>query len=229
VHLPTAEGPVEIPAEIVDAVESDARKVTIRPEEELAAGAGVVVGTPVPFEQRDHPNTPSIVRKVLLRDGQVCANPMCGAKLGLHAHHIQFRVNGGKTTLANETAICSRCHSLTHAGLLRTEGNPLTGLVWKPKCAESDYAFGEALMRAGLIAEVRVTPTYENVTVVHPESRRLDDSSGELDALLVRALVKVGYEKKDAVERMAAAREAVAAAGLGPSEQNLLTAALRAA
>jgi hypothetical protein len=228
-HLPTPEGPVEIPAEVVDAVESEAKKVMITPKEESAAGVGVVVGTPVPFEQRDHPNTPSIVKKVLLRDGQVCANPMCGAKLGLHAHHIQFRINGGKTTLANETAICPTCHSLAHAGLLRIEGNPLTGLVWKPKCAESDFAFGEALMRAGLIAEVRVAPTYENVTIGHRASTRLDDSGGELDAVLVRALVKVGYGKTDAVARMAAARDALAAQGLAPNAQNLLTAALRAA
>jgi hypothetical protein len=113
--------------------------------------------------------------------------------------------------------------------LLGIEGNPLTGLTWKPKCAENEFALGEALMRAGLIAEVRVTPTYENVTAAPSASRRLDDSRGEFDAALVRALVKVGYAKRDAIERMAAAREAVAVQGLVPIEQNLLAAALRAA
>ena len=55
----------------------------------------------VPLKARDKPNTPQIVRKVTLRDGRTCSNPMCGRSLGTHAHHIQFRSNGGRPRVMN--------------------------------------------------------------------------------------------------------------------------------
>ena len=228
-HLPTPEGLVEIPGDVVDAIEAEAKKVTITPQEELPGGPAGATSKPVPIEERDRPNTPVIVKKVLLREGQVCANPMCGAKLGLHAHHIQFRVNGGKTELWNEVCCCARCHSLLHASLLRIEVDPVKGLVWKTKCAENDFAFGEELARAGAIAQVHVTPTYGLGPAESTVSTRVETERAHMDEALIRALVKVGYAKEDAVRRIAAAHRAVAARSLEANEQNLLAAALRAA
>ena len=222
-HLPTPEGLVEIPGDVVDAIEAEAKKVTITPEEELPGGPAGATTRPVPIEERDRPDTPAIVKKVLLRDGQVCANPMCGAKLGLHAHHIQFRVNGGRTELANELAVCGRCHSALHGSWLRIEVDPVKGLVWKTKCAEDDFAFGEELAR------VHVTPTYEPGPDEPTVSTRVETERAHMDEALIRALVKVGYAKEDAVKRVAAAHSVVKARSQEANEQNLLTAALRAA
>ena len=230
-HLPTPEGPVEIPGAVVDRIESEAKKVSIAPEEEMptVGETDTVPAKLVPLEERDRPNTPSIVKRVLLRDGQVCANPMCGAKLSLHAHHLQFRANGGKTELANEVATCARCHSLLHAGLLHVEGDPFTGLAWKPKCAENDFAFGEELARAGTLAQVHVSPTYAPDLKARAFSTAVDSEHEDMDKVLIRALTQIGYAKKDAVAMLAAARNALAKQSLEPNEQNLLAAALRAA
>ncbi|MGE3167129.1 MAG: HNH endonuclease, partial [Planctomycetota bacterium] len=70
---------------------------------------------PLPDGLRDAPNSAALSRKVILRDGARCANPACGSKRRLHAHHIIFRARGGRTVLANEVAVCDRCHALIHA------------------------------------------------------------------------------------------------------------------
>ncbi|MGE3966566.1 MAG: HNH endonuclease, partial [Planctomycetota bacterium] len=57
---------------------------------------------PLTERLRDAPNSAALSRKVILRDGARCANPACGSKRRLHAHHIIFRARGGRTVLANE-------------------------------------------------------------------------------------------------------------------------------
>ena len=72
-------------------------------------------------------STPPWLRdEVFARDGYVCVH--CGCAGELHAHHIQFRSQGGRTFAANLTAVCHRCHGLIHAGLLRIEGAAPGGL-----------------------------------------------------------------------------------------------------
>ena len=116
-HLPTADGLVEIPPDVVDRVEGDAVRVAIDPEEERPAGAANAHANPeiketVPAEERDRTNPTTLVRKVRLRDGCACANPMCRKKeCWLHAHHIIWRVNGGRTAIWNEVLVCSICHA----------------------------------------------------------------------------------------------------------------------
>ena len=66
----------------------------------------------------DRPNTPRLRRRVLLRDGSTCANPLCRRRLGLMAHHLVFRSEGGPTEIQNETAVCAVCHALLHQGQL---------------------------------------------------------------------------------------------------------------
>ncbi|HAK95737.1 MAG TPA: hypothetical protein DCM87_12255, partial [Planctomycetes bacterium] len=144
------------------------------PEEERPGEPEAEALLPVPAEERDRPNPPALVRKVLLRDGLTCANPRCGRKVGLQAHHIRFRANGGKTALENECALCPTCHALAHSGLLRIEGDPLTGLVWKPKCGDRRLSLGEELSRATTVAEVRVRPVYEDP----PDSTVVEEGGG---------------------------------------------------
>ena len=68
----------------------------------------------------DRPNPPSLVKKVILRDGARCADPMGGRKnVPLHAHHIRERAQGGLTELFNEIALCITCHSALHLGLVK--------------------------------------------------------------------------------------------------------------
>ena len=84
----------------------------------------------VPKEKRDKPNTPSIRRRVLSRDGQRCAVPGCLNKGHLVGHHVLWRSHGGATEMENEIAICRSCHSLIHEGLLQVSGRSSEGLIW---------------------------------------------------------------------------------------------------
>ncbi len=70
----------------------------------------------------DAPNSPRLTRQVLYRDGLVCANPGCGRRRNLHAHHIVFRSRNGPTVPWNEVAVCDVCHALIHQGLLDVIG-----------------------------------------------------------------------------------------------------------
>ena len=123
--LPTAGGPVDILPE-VERVEGEARKVTIPEREKVGNGSFSRGGS----EKRrpEPPNSRTLRRRVLLHDGRACGNPHCRRKLGLHAHHNEFRSAGGETALSNEIAVCSICHSLPHSGVLQIEGNPLEEL-----------------------------------------------------------------------------------------------------
>jgi len=104
---------VKVPPETLERVEGEAQKVEIKPDEvrpppEESPEPRKAPAT-VPSEERDHKNTPILVKKVLLRDGQCCVNPFCKRRLGLQAHHIVFRCQGGKTILCNECALCRLC------------------------------------------------------------------------------------------------------------------------
>src|SRR6266436_2033045 len=51
----------------------------------------------------------------LMRDGYTCQH--CGKqKVRLQAHHIVFREQGGKDTLANLLCLCEHCHHQLHEG-----------------------------------------------------------------------------------------------------------------
>jgi len=64
----------------------------------------------LPAEDRDRPSPPQLVKKVRLRDGRVCSNPFCRRRTGLHAHHIEFRSHGGRTTWLNCVLACVECN-----------------------------------------------------------------------------------------------------------------------
>jgi 5-methylcytosine-specific restriction endonuclease McrA len=79
----------------------------------------------------DGPTPPRLRRRVLAREGGRCANPRCHHAAD-HCHHIVFRSRGGRTEEANEVAVCTTCHALVHAGLLRVQGNAEQQLHWLP-------------------------------------------------------------------------------------------------
>ncbi|MBI4582819.1 MAG: hypothetical protein HY717_02125 [Planctomycetes bacterium] len=106
-RLPTAEGPIELPLEVVERVEPEANKVTITFEEELAgASRPEPAPKPVPKAERDRPNTAQLVKKVRLREAGICGNPGCRRRGKCHVHHLEFRLNGGKTVISNSLLLC---------------------------------------------------------------------------------------------------------------------------
>ena len=215
-HLATTDGPIEIPSEVVDRVEGEAVKVVISPEEE----SNVV---DVPREARDMPNTPTLVRKVRLRDGGICANPMCKRRLGLHAHHITFRAHGGRTVLNNECLLCPPCHAVLHQGLLTIEGDPVTGLTWRTKSDAIDFDLDAEFRGISAVSEVRFVEN--STTVANPSPNTSPDESVPKD--LIRALRNIGYKKKDARARISWAWEALSGGGGRPKEEDILLKAMQ--
>ncbi len=130
-RMETQGGGVEVSPAVIDRIEGNSRREVIDPAEEVA------VTRHVEAPEVDRPNSPSLRRKVLLRDGRRCANPCCG-RPAEHCHHIIYRRDGGRTALWNETAVCGRCHALIHAGLLLVSGDPALELQWVPRGGELD-------------------------------------------------------------------------------------------
>jgi hypothetical protein len=124
--LETDDGPVSVPPVRTAQLEPFANRVDIPIDEEFEVAL-------LPPGEVDQPNSRRLAGKVLARDGLRCANPGCGRRRNLHAHHIEFRSKGGRTALANEIALCETCHSLVHTGRLEISGNPHSGLTWKPR------------------------------------------------------------------------------------------------
>jgi hypothetical protein len=98
----------------------------------------------MPAGQKDKPNSPSLVRKVLHRDGLRCSNPGCRRRRRLQAHHIEARCNGGPTVLTNETTVCAICHALIHKGRLKVTWVPGVGLKWQTTPVSPDAIMRDA-------------------------------------------------------------------------------------
>jgi len=224
----TVDGPVEIDRAIVERVEEEAEKVHIGPQEELDPDAAEASDVEEPATGLDKPNTATLRKKVVLRDGKVCANPNCGGRVALHCHHIKYRACGGKTVLVNEICLCSLCHALVHDGRLRIEGNPIDGLRWITAAEaiaaplEEDLKF---LSELGLEGKFTLRAHEER-----DESTRVDflDEASPRTASLLRALRSLGYSKADATQRLRQAyRRLFEALRRAPSEEELLREALK--
>ncbi len=156
-RLPTADGPIELPPEVVERVEPEANKVTITPEEELAGTSRPEPSPkPVPKAERDRPNPALLVKKVRLREAGICGNPGCRRRGICHVHHLEYRVHGGKTVLPNTLLLCEFCHSAVHLGLLKIEGNPFTGLVFRRKTIPTLADFQLELKDLSSLPEIRL-------------------------------------------------------------------------
>lgn len=69
------------------------------------------------LERRRGQRRPSVARHQLpeatkARDGYRCRR--CGGTVGLEAHHIKARQDGGRDTLANMVTLCHQCHQEQH-------------------------------------------------------------------------------------------------------------------
>ncbi|MCW2547385.1 MAG: endonuclease [Mycobacterium sp.] len=58
--------------------------------------------------------TPAQRRMIGLLDGERCRFPSCNRTRNLHAHHLTFWRDGGRTDLANLGLFCSRHHTVIH-------------------------------------------------------------------------------------------------------------------
>ncbi|MBI4584821.1 MAG: hypothetical protein HY717_12470, partial [Planctomycetes bacterium] len=261
--LPTADGQIELPTEVVERVEPEANKVTItrdeelegtsQPEAPLPGAQGAPEPTPgpqpepapkpVPKAERDRPNPAMLVKKVRLREAGICGNPGCRRRGICHVHHLEYRVNGGKTVLSNSLLLCDCCHSCVHLGLLKIEGNPFTGLVFRRKTIPTLADFQLELKELASVPEIRLEVRSEidglgrnGASRRHSavaESATADSATagapGSLDEGLLKALMKIGYSKSGALRRLQLAREKLAAVGGGkePAEEEILLAAIR--
>ena len=62
----------------------------------------------------------------LMRDGYMCQQ--CGKQhVRLEAHHLIFRENGGKDTLANLVTLCEQCHHKLHQGKITLKVTGVSG------------------------------------------------------------------------------------------------------
>jgi len=136
---------VEVPIEKIRRIEGDARVTVITAEEEREGARvhGRIAGGGDCGHEHDHAhedegqapgidikNTEELARKVKVRDGCVCANPCCGRRSSLHAHHVVYRWRKGPTEMWNEVTVCVTCHCLLHLGLIVIEEKPEGGWRW---------------------------------------------------------------------------------------------------
>ncbi len=99
--------------------------------ERLAAQAELVPAA-APVADPDGKTPPRLVKRVLAQDNHRCQN--CRRTLHLQVHHVEWRVDGGKTEEDLLASLCTRCHSMIHQGLLRLHGNRQDGFVFFDRC-----------------------------------------------------------------------------------------------
>lgn len=129
-------GPLPVDVEEADRIEDRVWSACIR--------CDALVGEP------DAKTSSTLRRKVLVRDGHRCR--CCGARTGLHVHHVRSRSLGGKTRASNLAVCCVRCHSLVHAGLLRIAGRATGRLRFLDAEGRPLHAPGERVAAARLLA-----------------------------------------------------------------------------
>ena len=77
-------------------------------------------------------------KRALERDDYRCTVPGC-SRIALHAHHIQFRSDGGSDELENLTSLCLVHHLHgVHGGYLKVTGTAPDRLAWKMVKAGAD-------------------------------------------------------------------------------------------
>ncbi len=67
-------------------------------------------------------------RKILRRDGHVCAVPGCPNTIWLDVHHIIYYSDGGLTVADNLLTLCSKCHKNVHENRLKIVGSAPHGV-----------------------------------------------------------------------------------------------------
>lgn len=68
---------------------------------------------------------PVVLRRMLGQvDGERCRMPSCTRISNLHAHHVEYWSQGGRTDLANLILVCARHHTLIHADGIQLSLHP---------------------------------------------------------------------------------------------------------
>jgi hypothetical protein len=164
-----------------------------------------------------------VVRKVVLRSGARCSNPCCRRELGLQAHHIVWRSQGGLPSLANETAVCATCHACLHLGTLEVEGDPATGLTWRRAAERIQLDLSGERQALARVPAVMVTASPDPPQ----EAAQKPATAPREQRALLAALAKLGYSRPEARERLEWAWElAVKQLAREPSGEELLRVAV---
>ncbi len=119
-----------------------------------------------------------------------------------------------------------------HLGLLKIEGNPFTGLTFRRKTIPTLADFQLELKELSSVPEIRLEvrssidgPGRNGTSRRHSA---IAGAPGSADEGLLKALMKIGYSRKEALKRLQLAREQLAAAGgKHPGDEELLAAAIR--
>ena len=82
-------------------------------------------GTPVHIFARQR-TVDDRLRKLIEQRDRGCRVPGCGAKRGLHVHHLLHWEDGGDTACENLCCLCPAHHRLHHMGRLGISGDPTT-------------------------------------------------------------------------------------------------------
>ena len=120
---------------------------------------------------------------------------------------------------------------MVHLGFLKVEGDPAAGLTWTPRIdlvpldLEAEI---KALSEIGEIGFVRVSGHPDSSDGGLTESIRIDSDALTEDDL-VKALVKVGYGRREAGRRMRQAKAKLAEAGEELTDEGSLLESFRAA
>ena len=233
--METDEGWVEVPAERVAAVEGDAERVAIGPEDVAPAKEEKERGKKAEAAPRrrndrpiDRPNTRTLVRRVRLLDGNRCAVPGCPHRDHLHAHHIIHREDHGRTEVWNEISLCNWHHAIAHAGYLRIEITPEGKVRFIRRGDEIRLDLEDPVREVRALPLVRVEST-----CVDSEPGRGGKANGRGQARRdgpedpLEVLWSLGIRSDVAAERLRLAREALAKEGkVTPTPEDVLQAAL---
>ena len=217
----TVAGTVEVEAGVVDRVASFAEVVRVEAEQAPVNEDRSSGNDRQKDPQKDKPFSAKQASQILHRDGLCCANPGCRHKGHLQAHHIVYRSNGGRSVLSNGVAVCRRCHSLIHAGLVTIESQ-CDQLYWVPRLSTLDVPLD---YEPGLAA----SPLLEaELPAGSPHAATVPSSTS---ATIASALVNLGYtagEAKQSVERAIRRLSAGDSDRHRITEAELLATALRA-
>ncbi|MGE3164704.1 MAG: HNH endonuclease [Planctomycetota bacterium] len=170
---------------------------------------------------------------MILRDGARCANPACGSRRRLHAHHIIFRARGGRTVLANEVAVCDRCHALIHADRLEVSGTVDGGLEWRPRpwsdatrlrCARQLHERLRSLVSEvhGLDGQTGSEPSHSP----RPRDPMSTNADTQRIEALAQGLVRLGYRRSEAFGRIEHAFARLAEEGSSADDGEVLRLAI---
>lgn len=131
----------------------------------------------------------------LMRDGYRCRR--CGARnCRLQAHHIVYREQGGKDTLANLLTLCEACHVLLHQGKIALDVSGVSGHL---DAIAQHTMLGKTYLYAALGERAQLTTVFGYETAALRKSRGLPKTH-DADALCIatlRAGEAVSYHREN--------------------------------